>query len=389
MVKNISIIGCTGSVGRQTLEVIKDHPGKYNVLALAAYENIDLLEEQVNEFKPEIVAVFDSIKAQELAERLQKQLQKTIPSSNAKPDGFTKHRSNTKPCGTTKPSSFATPTVLRGSEGWIQAASHSKVDRAFFVSSGVSALPALYRAIESKKEIALANKEMIVEEGEKIMQLSRKNGVTIIPVDSEHSAIFQCLQGEDPSSVEKIILTCSGGPFYGKSSVELKDITCEQALNHPTWCMGEKISIDSATLMNKGFEIIEAKHLFGLNEDQIEVIIHPESIVHSFIQFKDGSVKAQLGLPDMKTPITYALSYPERIETSLARIDFKTLSQLTFLAPDFTVFQGPRLAHAAIKKGGNTPAALRDANDEAVKKFLAREIGFNEIYEHINAKTGL
>jgi len=357
MKKNIAIIGSTGSVGRQTLEVIRNHTDKWAVFALAAYENIDLLEEQIIEFRPQLVAVFDEQKAAELEER-------------------------------TKQFSFA-PKILTGSQGWIEVGAQAKVDKVLFVSSGVSALPALYESIKSKKEIAIANKEMIVAEGQKIMDLAKENDVTIIPIDSEHSAIFQCLQGESPDAIEKVILTCSGGPFYGKSEKEMENITCEQALNHPTWRMGDKISVDCATLMNKGFEIIEAKHLFGLKEDQIEIVIHPQSIVHSLVQFKDGSVKAQLGLPDMKIPITYALSYPERIQTDWPRMELSALSKLTFIQPEYSFFKGPQLALAALRKGGSAPSKLREANDEAVQKFLAREIGFRDIYTHISAHTGL
>ncbi len=352
MSAKIALIGSTGSVGVQTLEVIKSHSDIWKVSALGAYENIELLEGQIKEFRPGEVAVFDRDKAITL------QKKSSVP-------------------------------VFGGSEGWIKIAALPQVDTVVFASSGVSALPALYAAIKSKKKIALANKEMIVEEGEKIIAAARENGVEIIPVDSDHSAIFQCLRGENPADVEKIILTCSGGPFYGSSAEDLKNVTVEKAVNHPVWKMGAKISVDSATLMNKAFEIIEAKHLFGQHEDRIEVVIHPEGIVHSLVQFKDGSVKAQMGVPDMKIPITYALSYPERIITSLPRIDFSTLSKLTFIKPDFTVFSGPNLARAALKKGGAAPARLRRANDEAVQKFLAREMEFGDIYPYIRGQAGL
>ncbi len=352
MSEKIALIGSTGSVGGQTLEVIKSHADIWKVAALGAYENIELLEGQIKEFRPEEVAVFDRDKALSL------QKNSSVP-------------------------------IFGGPESWIRIATLPQVDTVVFASSGVSALPALYAAINAKKRVALANKEMIVEEGEKIMAAARENGVEIIPVDSEHSAIFQCLRGEKPEDVEKIILTCSGGPFYGSCAKDLEGITVEKAVNHPVWKMGAKISVDSATLMNKAFEVIEAKHLFGLNEDQIEVVIHPEGIVHSLVQFKDGSVKAQMGVPDMKIPITYALSWPERINTAWGRIDFSTLSRLTFIKPDFAVFRGPDLARAALKKGGAAPARLRRANDEAVQKFLAREMEFAKIYPYICAETGL
>jgi len=352
MSEQIALIGSTGSVGGQTLDVIKSRPDTWKVAALGAYQNTELLEMQIKEFHPQAAAVFDGEKVNSLLKKT------SVP-------------------------------VFGGPESWIKIATLPQVDIVFFASSGVSALPALYAAIKAKKRVALANKEMIVEEGEKIMAAARENGVEIIPVDSEHSAIFQCLRGENPADVEKIILTCSGGPFYGSCARDLEGLTVEKALNHPVWKMGAKISVDSATLMNKAFEIIEAKHLFGLREDQIEVVIHPEGIVHSLVQFKDGSVKAQMGVPDMKIPITYALSYPERIKTAWGRIDFSTLSKLTFIKPDFTVFKGPDLARAALKKGGASPARLRRANDEAVQKFLAREMEFAKIYPYICAETGI
>jgi len=359
MSQAVTIIGSTGSIGRQTLDVIRKHPDKWQVMGIGAYSNIDLLEEQIEEFKPEVVAVYDEMQANILQQRLQNK----------------SHAKNL--------------AILSGNQGWIDLGTHINTQKVVFASTGTKALGALKQAIKAKKQIALANKEMIVEEGEEIMQLANQNNVKIIPIDSEHSAIFQCIQGEDPKNIEKIILTCSGGPFLGKCEHELQNISCDQALNHPTWKMGDKISIDSATLMNKGFELIEAKYLFGIEEDKIEILIHPECIVHSFVQFRDGSIKAQLGVPDMKIPITYALSYPERIETNWERVDFTKLSKLTFKKPDYSVFQGPKLSLKAIKQGGKTSAKLRKANDEAVEQFLAKKIKFNQIYEHICTKTGL
>lgn len=350
MSTNIALIGSTGSVGVQTLEVIKSRPEIWKLTTLGAFENVELLERQINEFRPCSAAVFKDEKAFSLKEK------SSIP-------------------------------IFGGPESWTKIATLPLVDIVFFASSGVSALPALYAAIKAKKRIALANKEMIVEDGEKIMATARENGVEIIPVDSEHSAVFQCLQGENPADVEKIILTCSGGPFYGSNKADLEAVTVEKALNHPVWKMGAKISVDSATLMNKAFEIIEAKHLFGLHENQIEVVIHPEGVVHSMVQFKDGSIKTQMGVPDMKIPITYALAYPERIQTQYQRVDFCSLSKLTFIKPDFNVFKGPDLARAALKKGGEAPARLRRANDATVKDFLSGKIHFAEIYPRIVSAT--
>ncbi len=356
MAENITIIGSTGSVGRQTLEVIKNHPAKWRVFALAAYSNVELLTEQIIEFKPKIVAIFDQTKVAELEAGLT-----VIPKSKR-------------------------PEIVTGVKGWETVCIHPETEKIVFASSGVTALPALYKAIEADKKIALANKEMIVEEGEKIMAYAKKHGVQIIPIDSEHSAIFQCLQGEDPGTVEKLILTCSGGPFYGKSKEELAGVTVKDALNHPKWKMGDKISIDSATLMNKALEIIEASYLFGISEDKIEVVIHPECIVHSLVQFKDGSVKAQLGMPDMKIPITYALSYPQRIHAAWPRMNLADIGSLTFKKYDPGIFKGPDLAHMALRKKGKAPAELNRTNNHAVKQFIKGEIVFAEVYDSIENK---
>lgn len=377
MTQAITIIGSTGSIGRQTLEVIKAHPDKWRITGLAAYTNIDLLEEQIKEFQPDIVAVFDEEKAEILKKRIQKRNNEFSCQKSTQTQPELKSRFHN------------TPIILTGNKGWTELATNENVQKVVFASAGITALDALKQAIKAQKQIALANKEMIVEEGEVIMRLAAKNNVKIIPIDSEHSAIFQCLQGEDPKNIEKIILTCSGGPFIGKTFDQLKNITVKETLSHPTWKMGDKICVDSATLMNKGFEIIEAKYLFGLKDEQIEVVIHPESIVHSFVQFKDGSVKAQLCPPDMKIPITYALSYPQRIKTNWQRIDFAKLSKLTFVKPDQQVFKGLQLAQSALKKGGKAPAILRKANDEAVEKFLTQKMKFNQIYDYICEKTGL
>lgn len=372
----IALIGSTGSVGRQTLDVIRNFPAEagkpvFEVKVLAARGNIDLLSEQIEEFRPKLAVVYGEEKARGLRKNLEKKQSRGLPARN------------------THALDVNSTLVESGPAGLLRAAVMQDVDTVFFASSGVEALPALYAAIKAKKRVALANKEMIVEEGEKIMRLARENGAEIIPVDSEHSAIFQCLRGENPADIEKIILTCSGGPFYGKNPRDLEKITPAEAVRHPVWKMGAKISVDSATLMNKAFEIIEAKHLFGLNENQIEVLIHPEGIVHSLVQFKDGSVKAQMGVPDMKIPITCALMHPHRIQTPWPRIDFSSLSKLTFIKPDLSFFRGPDLARTALKKGRSSCALLRRANDEAVQKFLSGELAFTQIYPYIKRVTAL
>lgn len=356
---NITIIGSTGSIGRQTLEVIEMHPKHFKVFALACYENVELLFEQIQKFQPEIVAVYKKFAAQKL-KKLCARLSHGTPSAD-----------------------FFIPQILSGPDSWEQICTHPKTAKVVFSSTDTTALPALLKAIKSHKQIAIANKEMIVAAGEKIMKLARRHKVTIVPIDSEHSAIFQCLQGEDPRNVEKVILTCSGGPFFGKTKSELENVTVAQALNHPTWKMGKKISVDCATLMNKGFEVIEAMHLFGLKQEQVEVIIHPESIVHAFVQFKDGSVKSQLSSPDMRLPIIYALAYPQRLKTDLPRLDFNKIQNLNFKSVDHQTFQGPRIAHAAIKKGGKAPAILTNANNRAVKAFLNGKMNLNQIYDYL------
>lgn len=354
--KFLSIIGSTGCLGRQTLEVVRANSKRFKIFALGTYQNVELLFEQIKEFKPQMVAVFKKSAAKKLQKLLQSQ-----------------HRFGRN----------SIPKILVGKAGWEKIASHSKVQKTVFVSSGLTALSSLYKAISARKEITLATKELIVAEGRRIMKLARKNRVTIVPIDSEHSAIFQCLQGENPRDIEKIILTCSGGPFYGKSKEELKNVTPEQALQHPTWKMGPKISIDSATLMNKGFEVIEAQHLFGLSPDQIEIVIHPESIIHSLVVFKDGSIKAQLGAPDMRIPITYALAYPERVQTNWPRLNLTQLQKLTFLKPDFSVLEGPSIASSRVHKGTGISKKLIKKNQESVQKFLQKKIKFLDIYKEL------
>ncbi len=350
---SVAILGSTGSIGRQTLDVIRSHPRQFKVFALGAYRNIDALLEQIEEFQPQVVAVFLSRQAQKLRQEILKRKFKNPP------------------------------LVVNGSTGFETIAAHPKAHKIVFSASGLDTYKALLKAIKARKEIALANKEMMVAYGDKIMKLAKKNHVEVVPIDSEHCAIFQCLQGEDPKNIEKIILTCSGGPFYGKTAAELKNVAAREALKHPTWRMGDKISIDCATLFNKGFELIEAKHFFGLRDDQLEVVIHPESIVHSMVVFKDGSVKAQLAMPDMRIAIAYALAYPGRMHTDFPRPDFAKLQNLTFIKADFSVLRGPILSSAAAKQGRQSLKKLLKKNDLAVQKFLQNKIGFLDIYDEV------
>lgn len=415
--QQIAIIGSTGSIGRQTLEVIENQPNDYSVFGLACHENIELLFEQIQKFRPKIVAVYKKSAAKKLA----KLLIATGASQNLK--WLQEGKNSAKKCArahfyksknischalvknkmadhslpqsqmpnVAQWSAPSLPQILSGKAGWEKLATHPGAQKIIFASNGLTALPALIKTIKAHKKIALANKEMLVAAGRQIMKTARQNNVTIVPIDSEHSAIFQCLQGENPDSIEKIILTCSGGPFYGKKKSDLQQVTPAQALKHPTWKMGQKISVDCATLMNKGFELIEAMHLFGLREDQIEILIHPESIIHSMVQFKDGSVKAQMGTPDMRLPISYALAWPNRPITNWPRIDFCKLQKLTFLKPDFTTFEGPLIAREiahqttqkSLKKNHNPQKNLIKNNNEAVEKFLAGKISFNQIYDHL------
>jgi len=347
MKKTLTILGSTGSIGRQTLEVA-DHLG-IKVRALGADRNVDLLEEQINKFKPEMVALYDENAAQELKSRL----------SNAK------------------------IKILHGIEGQIEIARESSADIIVTAIAGQAGLEPTLAALETGKRIALANKEPLVCAGELVMQTAKKHGAEIIPVDSEHSAIFQCLASEVQKNVKKIILTASGGPFRGMTCDELEKITPEQALKHPNWNMGKKITIDSATLMNKGLELIEAMHLFGMDPDQIEVIIHPESIIHSMVEFADGSTIAQLSNPDMRQPIQYALTYPDRLPSLTSQLDLMTIKSLTFEKPDLEAFPCLRLAYEAAKKGTHACATLNDANEKAVELFLNHKISFNEIPEYI------
>lgn len=343
-IKNICILGSTGSIGKNSLEVISNFPDKFRVRYLTANTNTRLLEEQIARFRPKAVAVLNEQCADNL--RL---------SSN----------------GSLK--------VFAGEEGLKEIASHNDVDIVINSLVGFAGLRPTIEAIKSGKTVALANKETLVVAGEIITKLVKKHRARLIPIDSEHSAILQCLAGEKPEDIARLILTASGGPFLHMDKKKFKNIKVEAALNHPNWKMGNKITIDSATLMNKGLEVIEAHWLFNLPPDKIDVLIHPQSIIHSMVEFVDGSVKAQLGVPDMKIPIQYALTYPKRAVSNFKRIDFVELQKMTFFKPDRKKFECLQLAYEALEKGGTAPAILNAANEVAVEFFLHNKISFDRI----------
>ena len=343
--KRIAILGSTGSIGRQALEVIAAHADVFEVELLTANGNIELLEKQVRQFTPSTAVVTDKEKYKIFKENIA-----DIPVK-----------------------------VFAGIDSVEQAVQSDSIDIVLTAMVGYAGLLPTIAAIKSKKTIALANKETLVVAGKIITALADDNGVRIYPVDSEHSAIFQCLAGEFHNPIEKIYLTASGGPFRGKSKKELEQVTLAQALKHPNWSMGAKITVDSATMMNKGLEMIEAKWLFGLQPHQIHVVVHPQSIIHSVVQFTDGSMKAQMGLPDMKLPILYALSFPQRLKTDFKRFNFLDYPQLTFEKPDTEVFSALLLAEEAMKKDGNMPCILNAANEVAVAAFLKEKISFFQI----------
>ena len=345
MVKRIGIFGSTGSIGRQTLEVIAAHPDKFSADVLTAYTNEKLLIEQAIKFNPNIVVIADDRKYEAVKTGL----------------------SNTQ------------IKVFAGEAALNEVALMDCYDMMIAGIVGYAGFQPTLNAIEAGKTIALANKETLVVAGDIVMQKAFEKKVAIIPVDSEHSAIFQCLVGEGRNKIEKIVLTASGGPFLGKKPNFLVNVKRDHALQHPNWSMGAKITIDSATLMNKGLEMIEAKWLFSLHPDQVQVIIHPQSIIHSMVQFEDGSIKAQMGLPDMKLPIQYALAFPQRIPSNFPRYDFKKPSSLTFEEPDTRTFRNLALAIDALYKGGNMPCILNAANEIAVFAFLRNRIGFLDI----------
>ncbi len=346
--RNISILGSTGSIGTQTLEVVQ-HNGDIRVTALAAGQNIELLERQIREFKPLIACVWDQERAKELKIKVA-----DLPVR-----------------------------VVSGMDGLLEAATEPGAKTVVTAVVGMIGIRPTIAAMEAGKDIALANKETLVTAGHIIMPLARDKGVKILPVDSEHSAIFQCLNGEDKRSIHKILLTASGGPFRGKTREEMRDVQVEDALKHPNWSMGRKITIDSSTMVNKGLEVMEAKWLFGVEMDQIQVVIQPKSVIHSMVEFEDGAVMAQLGTPDMKLPIQYALYYPERRFLPGERLDFWTLNEIAFEKPDFRNFRGLSLAWRAGERGGSLPTVFNAANEWAVKEFLARRISYLEITDKI------
>jgi 1-deoxy-D-xylulose-5-phosphate reductoisomerase len=343
-IKNIAILGSTGSIGRNALEVISNHPDHFRVGYLTANRNVELLKEQINHFRPKGVVLLD--------ESLVSVLRSGIDEETE---------------------------ILVGEEGLQEIVQRNEVDVVLSALVGFAGLKPTLCAIEAGKHIALANKETLVVAGEIIMRKVRERGAQLLPIDSEHSAILQCLRGENIADVERLILTASGGPFLNLERDQFCTITVEQALNHPTWRMGNKITIDSATLMNKGLEVIEAFWLFGLPPEKIEVVIHPQSIIHSMVEFADGSIKAQLGMPDMKLPIQYALMYPERPPAAHRRLDFETLRQMTFQKPDTRKFRCLALAFRALEAGGTMPTVLNAANEVAVQLFLERRISFDAI----------
>ncbi len=343
--KHIAILGSTGSIGTQALEVIEAHPESFQVEVLTAQNNADLLIEQAKKFNPNAVVIVNEDSYQKVKDAL-------LPL-------------NIK--------------VFAGENALASIVQMDSIDLVLTALVGYSGLKPTLKAIEAGKNIALANKETLVVAGELVTQLAKSKGVNIFPVDSEHSAIFQCLVGEFHNPIEKIILTASGGPFRGKKRNDLLQVTKAQALKHPNWTMGAKVTIDSATLMNKGLEVIEAKWLFGLKTEQVEVVVHPQSIVHSLIQFEDGSIKAQLGLPDMRLPIQFAMSYPERLKSDFPRFDFANFPALTFEKPDMETFRNLALAFDALARGGNMPCVLNAANEVVVAEFLKDRIGFLEM----------
>jgi len=354
--KQIAILGSTGSIGTQALEVISENDSLFEVYALTANNNVDLLIQQSRKYKPEMVAIGNEAHYEKLKNALS-----DLPIK-----------------------------VFAGDDSIAQLTEMQPIDIVLTAMVGYSGLKPTISAIKAGKKIALANKETLVVAGELICELATQNNSAILPVDSEHSAIFQCLAGEGNNPIEKIILTASGGPFRTKSLHELECVTSAQALKHPNWDMGAKITIDSASLMNKGFEIIEAKWLFGVTPDQIEVVVHPQSIIHSMVQFADGSIKAQLGMPDMKLPIQYAMTYPDRLKTNFPRFDFNLCNQFTFEKPDLERFRNLGFAYYAMDRGGNMPCILNAANEIVVAEFLKDKIGFlqmSDIIEDVLAKA--
>lgn len=348
--RHIAILGSTGSIGTQTLQVIEANPGLFSVSVLSAHSNDSLLEQQIEKFRPELAVLTDKCAAERLAKRY---------------NGKTR--------------------ILSGEEGLIEAAIHPRSNIVLTALVGFAGLRPTLAAISAKKTIALANKETLVAAGEIVTKAAKENHVAIIPVDSEHSAIFQCLQGINMTSVRKLLLTASGGPFRTLTKEQLKTVGVSDCLKHPNWSMGKKITVDSATLANKGLEVIEARWLFDVSYDQIEVIVHPQSIIHSMVELVDGCILAQLGLPDMRAPIQYALTYPERSTANFGRLDFSKIKSLTFEHPDTDTFTALSMAYEAGRKGGAFPCVFNAANESAVQAFLSGKIEFLHIADIIRS----
>ena len=342
--KKVFILGSTGSIGVNTLDVIRLHPDKFEAEVLTINKNYDLLEEQINEFNPKLVVIRDEKAAKKFSKKIPKNIE-----------------------------------LLIGENGLVEATQKADYDILLSALVGFSGLAPTIEGIKRGKRIALANKETLVVAGEIITELSQKHNSEIIPVDSEHSAIFQCLVGEKHNEIKKLLLTASGGPFFNKSKKELEKVTVSEALNHPNWNMGNKVTIDSASMMNKGLEMIEAHWLFNLAKDKIDVIIHPQSIIHSMVEFIDGSIKAQLSQPDMRLPIQYAFSYPDRLQNDFTSTNLTEITDLSFFKPDFSKFECLKLAFDVLEEGGTAPCILNAANEIAVERFLNNDISFLEI----------
>lgn len=357
MKKQIAILGSTGSIGTQALQVIEEHPDLYEAYALTAHNKVDLLIQQARKFMPEAVVIVNEEKYPRLREALS-----DLPIK-----------------------------VYAGEEALCQIVESAPIHLVLTAMVGYAGLRPTINAIRAGKAIALANKETLVVAGELINNLANQYHIPILPVDSEHSAVFQCLAGEMGNPVEKVILTASGGPFRAYTLEQLRTVTKEQALHHPNWSMGAKITIDSASMMNKGFEVMEAKWLFGVRPDQIEVVVHPQSVIHSMVQFQDSAIKAQLGMPDMRLPIQYAFSYPDRVKSSFERLDFSKCTNLTFEQPDTKRFRNLALAYEALRQAGNMPCIVNAANEMVVAAFLRDEISFlgmSEVIEQTMRKVG-
>ena len=347
--KHIAILGSTGSIGTQTLEVVSEHPDALSVVSLSANHNIELLETQIRTYHPGLVCVYDPDSAKRLKERV-----RDLPVE-----------------------------IVTGMDGLIACATHPAADIVLGAIVGMIGIRPTIEAIKAGKDIAIANKETLVTAGHLIMPLVQEKGVRLLPVDSEHSAIFQCLKGEEHNPISRILLTASGGPFRGRTKEELRNVQVEDALKHPNWSMGAKITIDSSTMVNKGLEVMEAHWLFGVPYEKIEVVLQPQSIIHSMVEFEDGAVKAQLGTPDMRLAIQYALFYPDRVHLSGDRLDFSKIASIEIGRPDTSVFEGLKIAYEVGRKGGNAPTVFNAANEYAVARFLQKKIGYLQIVEYI------